>query len=226
MSLFKRSKSASPLVAARKARDRKRYRKAIALYRQLLVREPGNGELHAELAPILARCRQRFDAWQSFKAAARVELQNGRPEKAYESYREAARLLPREPAVWRGLSDFHLKRENREDAIAILRVGARKFRRRKLRPQGIWLLRHAQRIEKWHPEATLELAGLLARSSQEHEADLLLKGLGSRVRGRQLRRVRAAQWKLSPTLRHSWLWLRSLFGDRGPRVASSVRPTV
>ncbi len=73
------------LKAAAKAQEKKRRRKAIALYRRMLAVEAGNGELHAQLAPLLAATRQPFDAWQSFHRAGRAFER--------ESNREAARLI-------------------------------------------------------------------------------------------------------------------------------------
>ena len=59
------------LEAASRARARKRYRKAVTLYRRVLAVEPANLELHARLAPLLAVTGRHFDAWTSFEACGR-----------------------------------------------------------------------------------------------------------------------------------------------------------
>ena len=83
-----------------------------------------------------------------------------------------------------------------------------------MRPQAIHLLRCAREIEPWNPETVLDLARLLSHSGQTDEAKLLLAGLVKRSGGSQLRRARAAQWRLSPTLRHTWLWLHAAVAGR------------
>ncbi|HBZ72006.1 MAG TPA: hypothetical protein DEP35_20670 [Deltaproteobacteria bacterium] len=55
----------------------------------------------------------------------------------------------------------------------------------------------------------LDLVGLLARTSQREEALRLLEGLASRSSGAELRRVRAAEFRLSPGFRRAWRWLRA-----------------
>ncbi len=48
----------------------------------------------------------------------------------------------------------------------------------------------------------------------------LLAALTERVRGKELRRVRALQWRITLSFRHAWLWLRTLFGSREARSGS------
>ena len=59
------------LAGAERARRRGRVARAVALYRRVLAQEPENADLHRKLAPLLAATGQRFDAWQSFRVAAR-----------------------------------------------------------------------------------------------------------------------------------------------------------
>ena len=68
----------------------------------------------------------------------------------------------------------------------------------------------------------LPLARLLAKNRQKYEALLLLDQLSSRVTGVELRRVRSAQWRMLPSLAHTWLWFRAAMGDG----SSSRRRTV
>jgi tetratricopeptide (TPR) repeat protein len=197
------------LDQAGRARAKKRRRQAIELYRWVLAIEPGNAALHAKLAPLLAETGQTFDAWISFRKAARACLQAGEPEKAVSVYREAARLLPREVAVWQALAALHKKRKQPREAIEALLEGSRHFRSRWLRPQAIHLLRRANDIEPWNFEAVYELARLLSATGQPHEAGLLLGGLARRSGGDRLRRVRGAQLRLAPGPRAAWRWLQA-----------------
>lgn len=203
------------LEAASRARVRKRYRKAASLYRRVLAVEPNNPELHARLAPMLAAIGHPFDAWTSFDACGRAALAEKKFGQAAKVYREAARCLPREFRAWEKLARIERRRTREKKAVEALLEGRQHFRRRSHRPQAIALLRHALELSEWNLEIVLDLSRLLARTGQESEAQLLLEQLGQRCGGANLRRVRWAQWKISPTLFNTWRWFRAaLFPGR------------
>lgn len=195
-----------------RARARKRYRRATALYRRVLAVEPANVELHARLAPLLVATRRPFDAWLSYRFCAEAAAADNRLEQAAAIYREAARRLRRELAAWECLAATERSRGRDREALAALREARRHFRGRRRRCEAIYLLRRAREIEPWEPGIVLDLSRLLARSDQESEAQLLLDSLADRSGGAELRRVRATQWRISPTLRNTWRWLRALAG--------------
>lgn len=197
------------LDAATRARTKKRYARAIALYRWVLALEPQNREIHAKLAPLLAETGQHFDAWCSFKAVARGCLREGHADKALAIYREAALYLPREVQAWEAVARLKHKRGFEQEAVDTLLEGSRCFGPRWLRPQAIHLLRLARELDAWNFEVVLELARLLASTFQHHEAQLLLEGLARRSTDERLRRVRAAQFRLSPGPTTAWRWLRA-----------------
>jgi tetratricopeptide (TPR) repeat protein len=202
---------------AERARGRWRRRKAIRIYRQILAVEPGNWEVHARVAPLLAQAGRRFDAWVSFRSAGRGFARDGKLERALQQYRAAARYLPRRVEVWLAIADIERKRGRKREAVQALLEGRRRYRQRLLRPEAIHLLRHARQIEPWSPNVVIDLARLLSRTDQKDEARMLLSGLAERTRGRSLRRVRAAQWRASPTPAHTWRWLRAALGGSGPQ---------
>lgn len=197
------------LEAASRARARKRYRQAVSLYRRVLAVEPNNLELHVRLAPLLAVTGRRFDAWRSFDACGRAALAEKKLDKAAAIYREAARCLPREFQAWEQLARVERRRGRDPQALEALIEGRQQFRRRAQRPEAIALLRRGLEIDEWNLDVLLDLARLLARSEQEGEARLLLERLAQRAGGASLRRVRAAQWRISPTLTNSWRWLHA-----------------
>jgi len=197
------------LDAAAQARTRKKRKKAVALYRQVLAVERNNAELHARIAPLLAEIGQHFDAWVSFRIAARACLRKGRGDKALAVYREAAGHLPREIQVWQAIARLQVKRNKRREAVEALLEGVCQFRSRGYRPEAIHLLRHADEIEPWNFEVVSKLARLLAKSDQPEETRRLLEGLETRTDGERLRRVYAAQFRLDGDLRYAWLWLRA-----------------
>lgn len=204
------------LRAAAKAQEKKHRRKAIALYRQLISMESGNAELHARLAPLLAKTRQRFDALLSFREAANCYLREGKTAEAIGVYRENATLLPRESEVWVSLARLLRQHRTPREAIDVLLTGRRHFRRRRQRAEAIHLLRQAREIEAWDAEVVLDLVALLARSRQREEAMTLLAGLRSHVRGSGLRPVCRLEFRLSPTPARAWRWLRACM-TRGPK---------
>jgi tetratricopeptide (TPR) repeat protein len=208
------------LKAASRAHERQQKRKAIALYRQVLSMEPDNTALHARVAPLLARTRQRFDALLSFQEAANGMLREGRTAEAIGIYREAATLLPHETDLWASLARLMRQHRNPAESIETLLEGRRHFRRRRRRPEAIWLLRQVRLIEPWHRETVLDLCRLLWRTRQRDEALALVAGLRANTRGTALRRVCWLQFRLSPTPRNLWRWLRVALR----REASPAKP--
>ena len=212
------------LEAAARARARRRPRRAIALYRCVLAREPRSVELHARLAPLLAETGQTFEAWTSFRAAAKACQRAGQPERALAIYREAALYLPREYQVWQALAHLQLQREREAEAVETLLEGSRQLRGGWARPQAIYLLRRAREIEPWRFEIVLELARLLASCEQRDEARLLLRGLAARVLGHRVRRVCAVQLRVDPGPRALWRWLRAIL--QPPQGGPAPHPAV
>jgi tetratricopeptide (TPR) repeat protein len=230
MGLFTRTDAydrARILAEATRADQKKRRRKAIALYRRVLAFEPENADLHARLAPLLAQTGQSFDALQSYRAAAEGCLRSGRGERAVAVYREAARRLPGEIEVWRAMGDLLHAQGRDSEAIQALLEGRRHFRGRESRPQAIFLLRRIRAIDVAHLDAVIDLARELARSRQLDECSLLLQGLAARATGRNLRRIRAAQFRIEPTPSRAWRWLcAALKTSRGEESRRAVaRPT-
>jgi thioredoxin-like negative regulator of GroEL len=217
------------LEEAARAASGRRIGRAIALYRWVLAVEPHNADVHLKVAPLLARTGQRFDAWQSYQNAARACLRHGQPERALAIYRQAASGLPREVQAWSAVARLQQRSGRPREAVETLLEGSGRLRSRRLRPRAIHLLRVAREIEPWHVEAVCGLARLLARSQQREEARVLLRGLSQRCGAARLRRVRAAQLRVAPSVTHLWLWLRAAFRSaaepRQPRaVASAVVP--
>lgn len=195
------------LEEAARAAAGKRIARAIALYRWVLAIEPQNADIHLRLAPLLARRRQGFDAWQSFQSAARAFLRHGQPDRALAIYRQAAAILPREVQVWQAIARIQHRSGRTRAAVETLLEGSRALRRGRLRAHAIHLLRLARELEPWDFESVHELARLLARSQQREEARILLRGLSRRCGGRRLRCVRAEQVLLSPTPGHLLRWV-------------------
>jgi tetratricopeptide (TPR) repeat protein len=206
---------------AEKARIRGRRRCAISFYRRILAAEPHDPSLHARVAPLLAATGKRFDAWQSYRQAAQAHLKNNSREEALALYRDATKTLPMQIEAWQWVAKLELKRERSEAAISALLEGRAKFRSRRRRPEAITLLREARNIDAWRIDIVLDLTRLLRRSRQSPEALWILGQLAEKMSGRDLRIVRGAQWRIEPSLKHSWNWLRATFATQrssGSRV--------
>jgi hypothetical protein len=62
-------------------------------------------------------------------------------------------------------------------------------------------------LEQSHFDATLDLARLLRIEGQRPKAEKLLNDLSREVKGLKLRRIRAAQFRLSPGFRSFLAWV-------------------
>ncbi len=198
------------LAEAEKARVRGRRRRAISFYRRILAVEPHDPNLHARVAPLLAATGKRFDAWQSYRQAAQAHLKNKSRDEVLALYRDATKTLPMQIEAWQWVAKLELKRQRSEAAISALLEGRAKFRSRRRRPEAIALLREARSIDAWRVDIVLDLARLLRRSGQSPEAQWILGQLAEKMSGRDLRIVRGAQWRIEPSLKHSWNWLRAV----------------
>ena len=70
-------------------------------------------------------------------------------------------------------------------------------------------LRLLLEIDPGDKSPTLELAFMLSRTGQKHEALILLPKIADASEGRFLQQLRRVQWNIEPSLFNTWLWLRS-----------------
>ena len=209
----KRRYDRSKLLADAASAQRKgKLRKAAALYREVLAVEPGNVDLERKLAPLLAKTKQREEAWASYRRAAEGLAGHGMLDQAVGVYRECAQLLPRQGELWLALANLEAKRGRKADAVKALLAGAGKLRGRKERAVAIRLLERARELEPGDFEVSFELAGRLARVGKRERALQLLDQLAARKRGRMLRRVRRRQLFLAPGPGTAWRWIQA-FGS-------------
>jgi tetratricopeptide (TPR) repeat protein len=202
------------LAAADRARARGRIKKAIAGYRLALELAPGDPAIHARLAPLLARRGLKPEALESFAMAADGQLKAGFLDRAISLRRQAAETFPEEFSLWQELTLLYVRRERRADAVAALLAGGRRLLHSPHLAVGVQVLRRALELEPRHVEVTLLLARLLARGGRKAEALPLLDELDSRVGGATLRRARRLAFRLSPTPRRLWRWVKAAFGKR------------
>jgi tetratricopeptide (TPR) repeat protein len=202
------------LAEADRHRARGRKKKAIAGYRKILAVDPRDLTVHGKIAPLLARTGKKSDALASFKIAADGQMRAGFADRALSVFRQAAEFYPEELALWEEIARLHLQRSRRADAVAALVEAGRLAFRARRREVAAKALRRALEIEPWSPEATMLLARTFAKMGRREEGLGLLDGLGTRVRGRVLRRVRRLAFRLSPTPGNLWLWLRAVLRGR------------
>jgi tetratricopeptide (TPR) repeat protein len=211
----RRPKDRNELVAlANRARARGRVKQAIAGYRKALELAPGDLAIHASLAPLLARRNQKDEALRSFALAADGQLKLGFTDRAISLHRQAADTFPEELALWQELTRVYLLRDRRADAVAALLAGGDRLRRTRHLEVGIQVVRRALELEPRQVQATLLLARLLARGRRKGEALQLLDGLDPRTGGATLRQARRLAFRLSPSPRRLWRWLKAALGRR------------
>lgn len=197
------------LAQADRARSRGRLKKAIAGYRQALALTPGDPSIHARLAPLLARRGARAEALESFAMAADGQFAAGFADRAISLRRQAAQAFPEEFPLWQELTRLYLKRDRRADAVVALLAGGQALLRSRHREVGVQVLRSALALDPLHVEATLLLARTLGKCRRPAEALPLLDALDPRVAGATLRRTRRLAFRLSPTPRRLWSWVRA-----------------
>jgi Tfp pilus assembly protein PilF len=195
------------MARAAKAEAKRQRKKAIAEYRKVLEQEPDNPVVLAKLGALLARTRQPEEARKKFLAAAEVYEKQAFEDKALGIYQQAAGFLPGRAELFEQIAKLNVKRSRPADGIRALLDGAAHQRGRKLRVNAVRLLREAVRIEPWHFEASMALARLLRKQGKRDDARKLYEGLCARKRGAQLRKARAAWFRMSPTPANAWRWL-------------------
>ena len=205
------------IAEAHHARNRGRVRRAISLYRRILIEEPRNTEVAIRAAPLLAYQGASFEAWQLFRTAVAELLRSRRAEAGLGVLREACRCVPHEYEAWLRRARLELKLGREETAYQTLLEGRQHFRTSQSRAQAIALLTRARAIEPWDPEVCIDLARLYMGTDQVEVALELLASLVERVHGQELRKVRALQWRITLSFRDGWLWLRALLSAQRTR---------
>ena len=195
------------LDAADKARGRGRVRKAIAGYSQILAQDPNDHQVHARIAPLLARKKNWHESRRSFDAAGVGFLKAGFADKAIAIWKVAAKTFPEDVEYWERVANEQVKRGRKADAVQSLLEGREQLTKKVQRPLAMTLLRQVLTLDAFHFDATLDLAKLLAAEGQRRDAEKLLREMRMWVKGRNLRRLRAAQFRLSPSWRSLMDWI-------------------
>lgn len=195
------------LEQAVQATRRRRRKRAIAIYREILGVNPNDAHVHRKVAPLLARTKQHEDAWQSYSRAAGALTKQGFVDQAIGVYREACAHMCRDHRLWLALADLEVERKRPIDAVNALVEGARHLRSRRTQEQALALLQRARKIQPGSFEPNFELANLLVRAGARDRALKLLNQMAPRARGAQLRRLRRRLFFLSPTPASAWRWL-------------------
>lgn len=197
------------LHEAREAGRMERHKRAITLFRRILIVEPDNGAIHRLIAPSLAERGLEFSAWASYEQGATALARDGNKQLALDCYCDATQRMPRHYQAWTSRVAMECSMGRKDDAKRSLECALPHFRRRATRHPLISLLRQLLALDPSDTMVTLELAFVLAKSGQKDEALILLRKLATASDGPLLRRVRRTQWNITPSLTHSWLWLRS-----------------
>ena len=195
------------LATAEKARVRGSIRKAVKWYRKVLENEPGDAQVRAKIAPLLARLRRWDESRTAFEMAADNFLAQGFVPKAIAVWTLAAHTFPEHVEYWERIATQQVMSGHKADAVQALLDGRSRLRRKKQRPMAVLLLRQALALEPGRVEETLDLADLLRQDGIKDEARQLLQTTLLRVgRGKLRRKVRLAQLRIEPTFRGALDW--------------------
>lgn len=212
MGLFRRNTRYDRTHFLRRAREElrdRKYKRALPLLRQIMAREPNNPELHALIAPALAARGFAFEAWESYQIAARALYKHGNKQAALDLHVDATRRLPLVFDSWVTRAELERELSRQDTAVETLLAGRKCFLKQRFRPQAISLLRRALEIDPKSHDVILDLAGLLSRAGQKHEALFYLESLARESRGENLKAVCKAQWAVLPSLANTWRWMRA-----------------
>ncbi|HSD22047.1 MAG TPA: tetratricopeptide repeat protein [Anaeromyxobacter sp.] len=214
--LRRRPRTRTEIVAAAdRARARGRIRKAVAGYREALAADPEDASLNVKIAPLLARLGEGAEGARCFRRAAERHLAAGFTDRAAAVCANAAGVFPLDPGFRRELARLHALRGRRADAVGALVDGGRVLAAARQRAAATSLLRAALELEPLHVEARLALAPILAAEGEREQARALLRALEGQTRGRDLRRVRWAAFRLSPSPGALWRWVTASFAGGG-----------
>lgn len=189
-------------------RAKKKPKKAIAELEKVLKVNPADAGAHAKLGPLLAQLGDRQRAAESFRIAADDLDARGFKDKALSLWLQVAQTRVTDLGAWQKVAQFHAARGRKADGVKVLLQAADLQEGKAGRANAIALLRDVLVLDARHLDATLELAPLLAKSGERDEARTLLEGAASWSAGRALKRVRKAQFSLSPGFGTFWRWVR------------------
>jgi len=198
------------LRRARKELRRSKYARALRLLERLLSREPNNPELHGLIAAPLAERGKCFDAWESYKIAARYQYSHNNKQAALALYIDATDRLPLIFDAWIARAELQRELLRQAEAFKTLLKGRVAFKKRRYRPQAISFLRRALELAPNSPKPTLDLADLIFRSGQPDEALFILDKLaGDEQSGVNLKAIHRARWNILPSISNTWRWIRA-----------------
>lgn len=198
---------------AKRGGSRRKIRRAIALYREVLRREREDPDLHRKLAELLARDGDHAAAAASYRFACEAFSKRGFDDRTIGVLRDAVERIPRVVDFWLELARLEFERGRRVDALAVLLRGRRQFRDRRGRGSALKLLAAASKLEPSDLEIGLDHALELGRAGQRKRAMRVLERLPV-SRSADLRRVRARQLRVDPGLATFGRYLRALFAGR------------
>lgn len=210
---YDRRKLLDGAAKASRSGSRRKRRRAIALYGQVLEREPHDPDLHRKIAPLHALEGDGDKAGASYRSAIDTYVERGFVDRAVGVARDAVEKLPRRVEFWTELSRLELERGRRADAVGALCEARRLFRARRDRKTALALLKAAWSIDPTRPEVGLDLALQLSRARRPRRAAEVLGEIPIDS-WRTLRRVRARALRLSPGPAALARYLRALLLGR------------
>lgn len=196
------------LRRAEEFRAKKKPKKAVAELEKVLKLNPSDPGAHAKLGPLLVQIGERKRAVESFRIAADDLDARGFKDKALSLWLQVAQAKVSDLGAWQKVAQFHAARGHKADGVKVLIQAADIQEGKEGRERSVLLLRDVLVLDGRHLDATLKLAPLLAKTGEKEEAKTLLANAASFSAGPALKRVRKAQFSLSPGFGTFWRWVR------------------
>lgn len=178
---------ASSLERAQAAQRRGAWRRAIAVYEEVLSEHPDRADVRLKLADLYARHHRHDAAYGHYQRTADHYLKLGYKERAVAVFLVAARRVPSQPESYRRAAELELERGHRQNGARFLRESARVLRRLRRDEDAVTLLRQAFSLEPFSIETSLQLSESLRRTGRRQEARSLIVRLAFEKRDVRLR---------------------------------------
>src|SRR5262249_4922197 len=149
--------------------------------------QPNDYQVHARVAPLLAKVHRWEESRKSFNAAGDGYRAAGFADKAIAVWAVAAQHFPEDVQLWERIANEQLKRGHKADAVRAPLQGRNQLRSRAQRPHAILLLEQVLAVDAFNFDATLDLARLFRLEGRKREAGKLLNDLSRTVQGPKAR---------------------------------------
>ncbi len=188
---------------------KKKYKKALAAYKEILGLSQDDWDVYLKLGSIYAKLGDMEDAWNCFKTAAEGYKSNGFSGKSLGVYKKANVIMPKDLRVITEIKNQYIRKSKKHDAIQLLLSTRKILRKKEELKKAKNVLVDAFELDEWNFDITYDLAKVCEKLKDKANAMMLYNGLLKRHNGKSTRKVRWKVFSLSPSFKGFYLWLRA-----------------